>query len=151
RVRATVAGSSRAGAERGVEAPRGGGAAPEPSSRGGRVSAVVVVPERTLELAALRHAWREWWARSKQVIPQGHWRSIGFLTGRGYGKTAAVSEFVAGEAFAGRARRIALIAQNEDKTREVMVEGESGLIATSPPWFKPQLVKGVLTWPKGAQ
>ena len=84
------------------------------------------------ELAALLHDWRELWARPKQLIPPGgRWRSHGFLTARAFGKTRAIAEFVTAEAMAGRAARIALMAQNEEKTHEVMINGKSGLIAVS--------------------
>lgn len=104
-----------------------------------------------LELAALLRSWREWWARSKQLAPPHPWRSLGFLTGRGFGKTRAISEWVNGEVAAGRSRWIGLIAQNEDKTFEVMVDGPSGLIATSPPWFRARWVRNRVLWPNGAQ
>jgi phage terminase large subunit-like protein len=104
-----------------------------------------------LELAALSHDWDRTWARPSQIIPAGRWRSWGFLCGRRFGKTRAVAEFVNREAEAGRAMRIALIAQNEDKALEVQVEGDSGLIACAPPWFKPSFEKGRVLWPNGAQ
>jgi phage terminase large subunit-like protein len=104
-----------------------------------------------LELAALYHDWDRTWARAKQIIPRGAWRSWGFLCGRRFGKTRAVAEFVNREAESGRAMRIALIAQNEDKAIEVQVEGDSGLIETAPPWFKPSFEKGRVIWPNGAQ
>jgi phage terminase large subunit-like protein len=85
------------------------------------------------ERAALEYDWR-FWARPKQVIdPFGPWRTYGLCTGRGFGKTRTFSEFVQGEVAAGRAMRIALIAQSEDECKAVMVDGQSGLIARSPP------------------
>lgn len=103
------------------------------------------------ELVALWYDWEGFWARPKQLLPDGNWRSFGLLTGRGFGKTRTNSEFVQREVVAGRARRIALIAQNETKTIEVMVDGESGLLATSPPWFRARFEKGRVIWPNGAQ
>ena len=104
-----------------------------------------------VELASLRHNW-EFWARPKQLPPSGRWRSWGFLSGRGFGKTRAVSEYVWREAHAGRAMLIGLAAQTEDKCIEIQVEGNSGLIATSPPWFKPiyEVTKKRLVWPNGS-
>lgn len=104
-----------------------------------------------VQLAALRYDWPEFWARSKQLIPDGAWRSFGFLTGRGFGKTRAIAEWVTSEVMAGRAMRIGLAAQNEDKTYEVMVDGESGLVRVSPPWFKARVENGIVHWPNGAQ
>ncbi len=105
-----------------------------------------------VELAALAHDWRDFWARPAQIIDSaGPWRSHGLLTGRGFGKTRTISEFVQEEVAAERARRIALIAQNEDQTLAVMVHGPSGLLATSPPWFKAHFEGGRVVWPNGAQ
>jgi len=108
------------------------------------------------ERAALEYDWR-FWRRPKQVIdPAGPWRTYGLCTGRGFGKTRTFCEFVQGEVQAGRAMRIALIAQSEDECKAVMVNGESGLIARSPPWFKAKWISvhgggGRVLWPNGAQ
>ena len=104
----------------------------------------------TNELAALRYHW-PFWGRPKQLVPSTAWRSFGLLTGRGWGKTRALSEHVNAEVEAGRARRVALIAQNEDKTCEVLVDGESGLLVTSPPWHRAKWEGGHVVWPNGAQ
>jgi phage terminase large subunit-like protein len=103
------------------------------------------------ELAAIWYDWEGTWARPKQVLPTGRWRSFGLLTGRGFGKSRTFSEYVQKRVREGRSSRIALIAQNEDKTIEVMVEGKSGLLATSPPWFKARFEKNRVIWPNGAQ
>lgn len=104
-----------------------------------------------IELAATWHDFRGFWARPKQVIPHSKWRSHGFLTARRFGKTKANAEFVIGEAESERAMRIGFMAQNIEKTLEVMVEGECGLIACSPPWFKPIYESDRVIWPNGAQ
>lgn len=105
-----------------------------------------------VELAGLAFDWAEWWARPSQLPPEnGRWRSWGLCTGRGFGKTRSIAEWVHREAMSGRAMRIALIAQNEDKTHEVMIDGESGLIAVAPPWERPRYERGRLLWPNGAQ
>lgn len=104
-----------------------------------------------VQLAALRHDW-SMWARPKQWIDrEGPWRSMGFLTGRGFGKTRTISEYLNREVARGDARRIALLAQNEDKTFEVMVDGPSGLIATAPPKKRPRWERSRLLWPNGAE
>lgn len=53
----------------------------------------------------------------------------------------------------GRAGRIALVGATTSDVRDVLVEGESGILQKSPPWFMPrwQASKGRLTWPNGAQ
>lgn len=104
----------------------------------------------SFELALL---WRSWlfWARPDQIFPDGSWRSHGFLTARRFGKTRSCAEFVVGEAMAGRAMRIGMMAQNETRTFEVMVDGETGLLACSPPWFPASWERGRVVWPNGAQ
>jgi len=74
------------------------------------------------------------------------------LAGRGFGKTRTGAEWVRGQAERGQARRIALIAPTAADARNVMVEGESGLLAVSPPWNRPlyEPSKHRLTWPNGA-
>lgn len=74
------------------------------------------------------------------------------LAGRGFGKTRAGAEWVRGLVESGNAKRIALIAPTLHDARAVMVEGDSGLLAISPPWFKPvyEPSKRTLTWPNGA-
>src|SRR5690606_15677798 len=102
-----------------------------------------------VDLAALAFDWSSW-ARPKQIIPSGgEWRSFGYLTGRGWGKSLTCASHIVGEAEAGRARCIGLAAQNEEKTIAVQV---AGLIEASPPWFRPDWTSSAnqLTWPNGA-
>jgi phage terminase large subunit-like protein len=90
--------------------------------------------------------------RPSQLAPAGDWLTWLCLAGRGWGKSRVGSEFVRGEVEAGRARRVALVAPTAADARDVMVEGESGLLAISPPWFRPlyEPSKRRLTWPNGA-
>lgn len=107
----------------------------------------------TVERAGLWHNWTGFWARPKQLPPAGAWRSWGVMSGRGFGKTRLFAEFVNDEAEAGRAGRIALCAQTAEKTREVMIEGDSGILECAKPWFRPRYEPGLgrITWPNGAQ
>lgn len=52
----------------------------------------------------------------------------------------------------GKAHRIALVAPTAADARDTMVEGESGILAISPPWNRPMYEpsKRRLTWPSGA-
>lgn len=52
----------------------------------------------------------------------------------------------------GRAGRIALVAPTAADARDVMAEGESGILAVSPPWARPKYEpsKRRITWPNGA-
>ena len=87
------------------------------------------------ELAALAYDWRGTWARPNQLPPPGKFRSWGSVTGRGWGKTAANVSHAIEEVEAGRAVRLALVGQSEAKTVEILVEGETGLLALTPPWL----------------
>ena len=109
------------------------------------------------ELRALPFLF-EFWALPHQLPPQGDWRSWVILGGRGAGKTRAGAEWVrsmvegARPRDQGRARRVALIGETIDQAREVMVFGESGIMACSPPDRRPTWISGrkMLVWPNGA-
>jgi phage terminase large subunit-like protein len=101
----------------------------------------------------LRH-W-PFWARQSQLPPPkteagGDWRIWLFLGGRGAGKTRAGAEWIAGQAGRGKARRIGLIGATARDARQVMVEGESGLLAVAQGvTFQPS--NKLLRWPDGAE
>ena len=103
------------------------------------------------EAAALLYDW-PFWARAKQLPPAGGWRVWLILAGRGFGKTRTGAEWVRALAESGRARRIALVAETAADARDVMIEGESGLLSCSPPWARPRYEpsKRRVTWPNGA-
>jgi phage terminase large subunit-like protein len=110
------------------------------------------------ELRALPYLF-DIWAHPHQVPPKGDWRTWVILGGRGAGKTKAGSEWVRsivegpGPRDAGLCRRVALIGETMDQTREVMVFGESGILACSPPDRRPDWLAGrrLLVWPNGAE
>jgi phage terminase large subunit-like protein len=104
------------------------------------------------QAAALLYDW-DLWAREKQKAPAGQWTVWLILAGRGFGKTKTGAEWVRGEVEKGKRGRLALVARTAADVRDVMVEGESGILACSPPWFKPKYEpsKRRLTWPNGAQ
>jgi phage terminase large subunit-like protein len=97
------------------------------------------------------HDW-ELKARDTQLPPDGDWRVWLLLAGRGFGKTRTGAEFVRSQVAAHRAGHIALVAPTAADARDVMVEGESGLLAVSlfgrRPDYEPS--KRRLTWPNGA-
>jgi phage terminase large subunit-like protein len=100
---------------------------------------------------AARYFWRRH-ARPKQLPPEGNWRVWLIRTGRGWGKTRAAAEWVRAEVESGRRGRIALVGRTAADVRDVIVEGESGLLAVCPPWKRPDYEpsKRRLTWPNGA-
>lgn len=93
------------------------------------------------------------WARPNQLPPEGDWRTWLILAGRGFGKTRTGAEYVRMMVEAGRVGRIALVGQTAADVRDTMIEGESGIMAISPPWFEPKYEpsKRRLTWPNGAR
>ncbi|WP_438362976.1 DNA-packaging protein [Nioella halotolerans] len=101
----------------------------------------------------------DFWALPHQLPPEGDWRAWVVLGGRGAGKTRAGAEWVramvegATPAAPGRARRVALVGETYDQALAVMVKGESGLLACSPPDRRPRWVAGErrLVWPNGAE
>lgn len=102
-------------------------------------------------LATLRHKW-SFWARSNQIAPAGDWTFWMLLAGRGFGKTRTGAEWINERVETGLGKRIALVAPTAADVRKTMVEGESGILAISPPWnlpvFEPSKLQ--LTWPNGA-
>ncbi|MBU2982742.1 terminase family protein [Lentibacter algarum] len=110
-----------------------------------------------IELLALPFLF-EFWAMPHQLAPEGDWRTWVIMGGRGAGKTRAGAEWVrmqvegAGPQDAGACQRIALVGETVDQVREVMIFGESGILACSPPDRRPEWQAGrkQLVWPNGA-
>jgi phage terminase large subunit-like protein len=75
------------------------------------------------------------------------------LGGRGMGKTRTGAETIrAWVEESPTPLRIALVGQNSGDVRDVMIQGESGIIAISPPWNRPSYIPGrrLLLWPNGS-
>jgi len=100
----------------------------------------------------------EHWAHAHQKAPDGDWKTWVILGGRGAGKTRAGAEWIRSQVEGalpedvGIARRVALVAETLDQARDVMIFGDSGLIACAPNDRKPewQASKRQLVWPNGA-
>jgi phage terminase large subunit-like protein len=108
--------------------------------------------ELTPELkASLRWYW-PFWARPDQLVVEDRsWSTMMALAGRGFGKTRMGNEWVRRKVKSG-GRRGAIIAETAADARDVLVEGESGILAISPPNERPEYEpsKRRLTWPNGA-
>lgn len=106
----------------------------------------------------LQYTW-EFWARPNQLLPDacpchnGDWRTWLILAGRGYGKTRTGAETVRKWAESGKYPYITFAASKALDIRDVMVEGESGILAISPNHFRPlyEPSKRRLTWPNGVK
>lgn len=96
-------------------------------------------------LDELLYTWSAW-ARPEQLVPDRgtRWRFLFQRAGRGGGKTRGAAEIVR-EAAANPehcAGKIGLIAPTHGDIRITMVEGESGILAISPPWERPEWQPG---------
>ena len=126
-------------------------------------SADVAVQDRFLseldegELMALPFLF-EFWAMPHQLPPEGDWRSWVIMGGRGAGKTRAGAEWVRAQVEGarpldvGRCRRVALVGETIEQVREVMIFGDSGILACSPADRRPdwEATRKRLVWPNGA-
>jgi phage terminase large subunit-like protein len=90
----------------------------------------------TLESVASHFAARGFWrsvARPNQLAPQGDWDTWLLLAGRGFGKTRTGAEWCIEQALLNPGSRGALVAPTAADCRDIMVEGESGIMACAPP------------------
>ena len=101
------------------------------------------------ELAVLRYSW-PFWARADQLAPEGSWRTWLVKAGRGWGKTRVGAEWVRQQAQA--VGRIALVGPTAADVRDVMVEGDSGIMSICSPDDRPeyQPSRRRLVFPSGA-
>ena len=104
------------------------------------------------EAQAFLYDWAGWWSRPEQRAPAGAWVTWLIKAGRGWGKTRVGAEWVRAEIESGRRGRLALVGRTAADVRDVIVEGESGILAICPPWNRPKYEpsKRKLTWVNGA-
>ena len=103
------------------------------------------------ELYALRFDW-QLAARPNQLPAAWDWATWLVLAGRGYGKTRVGAEMARGWIKAGF-NHVNMVAPTADDLRDVMVEGESGILAVCPRQERPvyRVSKRRLDWPNGAR
>lgn len=92
-----------------------------------------------------------WQPRPNQVPPPGAWRVWLIMAGRGWGKTRVGAEWTI--ASARDYPLVNIIGATTDDARDIMIEGESGILACAPDNFRPQYKPGLrrLEWPNGAR
>lgn len=102
------------------------------------------------EAVALQYDWN-FWARPAQKPPDWDWDIWLLKSGRGSGKTRVGAQMTIEKAKT--IGRIHLIGRTSADVRDTMIEGESGIIECSPPWWKPRYLpsKRKVVWPNGAQ
>jgi phage terminase large subunit-like protein len=101
------------------------------------------------EVQALAHDW-QFWARDKQRLPDAPFFIWLILAGRGFGKTRTGAETV--RHWVKTNQYVNLIGATADDARDIMIEGESGILAVCPPDERPRYVasKRRLEWQNGA-
>lgn len=100
---------------------------------------------------ALLYDW-QFWARPEQLSPSGQWSTWLIKAGRGFGKTRTGAEFVRYKVESKQWHRVALVGRTAADVRDVMIEGEAGIMSVCPPWFRPKYEpsKRRVVWPNGA-
>lgn len=107
----------------------------------------------------LQYDWN-FWARDNQLIPfdnanprtpDGSWSVWLAKCGRGWGKTRVGAETV--RKWVGKYDMVNLIGATADDARDIMIQGESGILAICPKWERPKYEpsKRCLSWPNGAK
>lgn len=90
-------------------------------------------------------------ARAPQYIPEGNWRVWIALAGRGFGKTRTGAETV--RIWARHYDYVNLIGATSADARDIMIEGESGILRICPKDERPEYIanKNLLRWPNGSK
>ena len=102
------------------------------------------------ELEQWAYCWRAH-ARPNQLPPDGDWRFWLLMAGRGFGKSRVGAEWVREQARV--EKYVNIIGATADDARDIMIEGESGIMAvchrSERPTYKPH--KAAIEWPNGAR
>ena len=101
------------------------------------------------EAYALLYDW-EIWSRESQKPPKWDWTYWLILAGRGFGKTRTGAEWV--RQAVKTSQYVNLIGATADDARDIMIDGESGILAICPYDERPEYKKSErkLIWPNGA-
>jgi phage terminase large subunit-like protein len=108
-----------------------------------------MMPDTALLAEALTYRW-DINARPKQVLPASDFFTWIILAGRGFGKTRTGAETV--RMWVQDNPIVNIIGATADDARDIMIEGESGILNICPPAERPLYVssKRRLEWPNGA-
>jgi len=102
-------------------------------------------------LEAYQYCWIEKVARDKQKLPEGDWFVWLIKAGRGFGKTRTGAETI--RIWKETNALINLVGATAADVRDIMVEGESGILSTAPYWDRPDYEpsKRKITWNNGSE
>jgi phage terminase large subunit-like protein len=100
---------------------------------------------------ALESDWRSI-ARPEQLAPSGDWTIWLIKAGRGWWKSFNTAQWIREQVEDACAKRIALVDATAGDTRDIMIEGPSGLLSIALSWNRPEYfsTKRSLVWPNGA-
>lgn len=112
-----------------------------------------LTPQKKNELIDLVNIYKYRWSlvgRSSQQLPQGTWQYWLIKAGRGFGKTRTGSETI--RIWKENNPILLLAGRTASDARDIMIEGESGILATSPPDDRPIFKSSSrsLHWKNGA-
>ena len=105
---------------------------------------------------ALLHDWN-FWARPDQLPPEQWGKDGCFIwnvrAGRGYGKTRLSAETFIKAVKDWGYKYPNLAGATAEDVRDIMIEGESGILACAPPDFRPEFIPSLkkLIWPNGVE
>jgi phage terminase large subunit-like protein len=109
-------------------------------------------PTMSADEIAVERARTDWrgTARPEQLPPAGDWTFWLILAGRGFGKTRTGAEWVRRRVRS--SGYVNLIGATAGDARDIMIEGESGILAICPRWERPEYLPSQrkLRWPNGA-
>lgn len=109
-----------------------------------------LIPTNETDAAQVLYSW-PFWARPQQLPPPDPWFIWYIQAGRGFGKTRTGAEWVRSRIESG-AKYGGIVGPTISTTRNLMVDGPSGVIRICPPWFKPVYKPSIhkIIWPNGA-
>jgi phage terminase large subunit-like protein len=120
-------------------------------ARSATLKAVELIRELKLRSEKAKYDWFSI-ARENQILPDGFdWVYWLILAGRGFGKTRTGAETVRHWVMRKRYLYVNLIGATADDARDIMIEGESGILAICPRDDRPVYKKSErkLIWPNG--
>lgn len=102
------------------------------------------------EAKLLVYDW-DFWSRPEQRPPAWDWRCWLILAGRGWGKSRTGAEWVKRQILTNE--YVNLVGATADDARDIMIEGESGILEICPKEERPRYLasKRQLAWPNGAK
>lgn len=118
-------------------------------SRKEYISTLSVEQRKLLSEALQANDWRVI-ARPEQLAPSGQWQNWLIMAGRGFGKTRCLSEWIIKRSK--KYTRTNIIGATADDARDILIEGESGILACCKKDYTPRYIKNErkLKWPNGA-